>query len=133
MMSAAAMGAVAFQKGLGAIHSLSHPVGAVYNTHHGTTNAVVMPMVLDFNRAAIEDRIARAAAYLGIAGGFAGFRAKVMELRAALAIPPNLAAMGVEAGRLDELTEMALEDPSCGGNPVEMTRQNTRALYEACL
>ena len=73
MMSAAAMGAVAFQKGLGAIHSLSHPIGAVYDTHHGTTNAVVMPMVLHFNRPAIEDRIERAAAYLGIEGGFDGF------------------------------------------------------------
>ncbi|MCX7644070.1 MAG: iron-containing alcohol dehydrogenase [Rhodobacteraceae bacterium] len=133
MMSAAAMGAVAFQKGLGAIHALSHPVGAVYNTHHGTTNAVVMPMVLDFNRPAIEGRIAQAAAYLGIAGGFDGFRAKVMELRADLGIPANLSAMGVERGRLDELTEMALEDPSCGGNPVAMTRENTRALFEACL
>ena len=133
MMSAAAMGAVAFQKGLGAIHSLSHPVGAVYGTHHGTTNAVVMPMVLEFNRAAIEDRIVRAAAYLGIDGGFSGFHAMVMDLRAQLNIPENLSAMGVEFARLDELTEMALEDPSCGGNPVEMTRENTRALYEACM
>jgi alcohol dehydrogenase class IV len=133
MMSAAAMGAVAFQKGLGAIHSLSHPVGAVYGTHHGTTNAVVMPMVLDFNRSAIEARIERAAAYLGIAGGFDGFRARVMDLRAELTIPATLTAMGVEPGRLDELTEMALEDPSCGGNPIEMTRENTRALFQACM
>jgi hypothetical protein len=133
MMAAAAMGAVAFQKGLGAIHALSHPVGAVYGTHHGTTNAVVMPMVLEFNRAAIEERIDRAAAYLGIAGGFAGFHARVMDLRAELDIPAGLAAMGVEYARLDELTEMALEDPSCGGNPVKMTRGNTRALFEACM
>ena len=133
MMAAAAMGAVAFQKGLGAIHSLSHPVGAVYGTHHGTTNAVVMPMVLDFNRPAIEDRLARAADYLGIKGGFDGFRARVMDLRAELGIPANLTAMGVEAARLDELTEMALEDPSCGGNPVEMTRDNTRALFDAAM
>jgi alcohol dehydrogenase class IV len=133
MMAAAAMGAVAFQKGLGAIHSLSHPVGAVYNTHHGTTNATVMPFVLDANRPAIEGRIAAAAAYLGIAGGFDGFRAAVMDLRATLAIPPTLTALGVEAARLDELTEMALEDPSCGGNPVPMTRAWTRALFEACL
>ena len=133
MMSAAAMGAVAFQKGLGAIHSLSHPVGAVYGTHHGTTNAVVMPMVMDFNRAAIESRIEAAAAYIGIKGGFDGFRARVMELRSDLAIPENLSAMGVEASRLDELTEMALEDPSCGGNPIEMTRENTRALFERCM
>lgn len=133
MMSAAAMGAVAFQKGLGAIHSLSHPIGAVYNTHHGTTNAVVMPMVLEFNRPAIEDRIERAAAYLGIDGGFAGFHDAIMELRAKLAIPANLSAMGVQFGDLDMLTEMALEDPSCGGNPVEMTRENTRALFDACM
>ena len=133
MMSAAAMGAVAFQKGLGAIHSLSHPVGAVYGTHHGTTNAVVMPMVLDFNRKAIEERIEKAAAYLGIRGGFDGFRARVMDLRAELSIPANLTAMGVETSRLDELTEMALEDPSCGGNPIAMTRENTRALFGACM
>jgi len=133
MMSAAAMGAVAFQKGLGAIHSLSHPIGAVYNTHHGTTNAVVMPMVLDMNRPAIEERINRAAAYLGISGGFDGFRAAVMDLRATLAIPANLTALGVVNPDLDTLTEMALEDPSCGGNPIEMTRENTRALFEACL
>ena len=133
MMSAAAMGAVAFQKGLGAIHSLSHPIGAVYGTHHGTTNAVVMPMVLDFNRAEIEDRIIRAAAYLGIAGGFDGFKARILALRTELSIPENLTAMGVDPARLDELTEMALEDPSCGGNPVEMTRENTRALFAACM
>lgn len=133
MMAAAAMGAVAFQKGLGAIHALSHPVGAVYDTHHGTTNAVVMPMVLDFNRAEIEGRIARAAAYLGIAGGFDGFRARIVDLRADLNIPAGLAAMGVEESRLDDLTAMALEDPSCDGNPVRMTRDNTRALFETCL
>jgi alcohol dehydrogenase class IV len=133
MMSAAAMGAVAFQKGLGAIHSLSHPIGAVYNTHHGTTNAVVMPMVLDMNRPAIEVRIQQAAAYLGISGGFDGFRAKVMELRAVLNIPATLTALGVTNPDLDMLTDMALEDPSCGGNPVAMTKQNTRALFAACM
>lgn len=133
MMSAAAMGAVAFQKGLGAIHALSHPVGAVYNTHHGTTNAVVMPMVLDFNRPAIEDRLGRAAAYLQIPNGFGGFYARVMELRDMLAIPSGLDALGVEEARLDDLTEMALLDPSCGGNPIALTRKNTRALFEACL
>ncbi len=133
MMSAAAMGAVAFQKGLGAIHSLSHPVGAVYGTHHGTTNACVMPMVLDYNREAIEERIERAAAYLGIAGGFNGFRAAIVALRAELKIPETLTAMGVKAEDLDMLTEMALEDPSCGGNPIAMTRENTRALFDACM
>jgi alcohol dehydrogenase class IV len=133
MMSAAAMGAIAFQKGLGAIHALSHPIGAVYNTHHGTTNAVVMPMVLDFNRPAIEDLITRAAAYIGIPGGFSGFRARVVRLRADLKIPAGLAEMGVEESRLDALTEMALQDPTAGANPVKMTRENTRALFQACL
>ena len=133
MMSAAAMGAVAFQKGLGAIHSLSHPVGAVYGTHHGTTNAVVMPMVLEFNRPAIEDRIEKAAAYLGFDGGFPEFHDEIMELRAKLGIPENLSAMGVQFGDLDMLTDMALEDPSCGGNPIAMTKENTRRLYDACM
>lgn len=133
MMAAAAMGAVAFQKGLGAIHAISHPVGALWNTHHGTTNATVMPMVLDFNRAVIEDRIARAADYLGIPGGFDGFRARVIDLRAMFAIPPTLTALGVKDADLDQLTEMALSDPSAGGNPVEMTAANTRALIEVCL
>ena len=133
MMSAAAMGAVAFQKGLGAIHSLSHPIGAVYGTHHGTTNAVVMPMVLDYNRAEIETRLDAASAYLGIKGGFAGFRDQVMKLRALLGIPANLTALGVKEADLDMLTDMALEDPSCGGNPKAMTRENTRALFQACM
>ena len=133
MMSAAAMGAVAFQKGLGAIHSLSHPIGAIYGTHHGTTNAVVMPMVLDFNRKAVKDRLVSAAAYCGIKGGFKGFRARIMELREELHIPETLTKLGVTNPDLDMLTEMALEDPSCGGNPVKMTKRNTRALYEACL
>ena len=127
------MGAVAFQKGLGAIHSLSHPIGAVYGTHHGTTNAVVMPMVLDYNRAEIEGRLDAAAAYLGIKGGFAGFREQVMKLRALLGIPANLTAMGVKQADLDMLTDMALEDPSCGGNPKVMTRENTRALFQSCM
>ena len=133
MMSAAMMGAVAFQKGLGAIHALSHPVGAVFNTHHGTTNAVVMSACLAFNRPAIEGRIAQASAYLGIAGGFDGFAARVVELNEMFSIPKGLAAMGVDASRLDELTDMALQDPSVGGNPVEMTKDNTRALFDAAM
>ena len=133
MMSAAAMGATAFQKGLGAIHSLSHPIGAVYGTHHGTTNAVVMPMVLEFNRSMIEDKIAAAAAYIGIQGGFAGFHDAIMELRAKLNIPADLEALGVLFKDLDMLTDMALEDPSCGGNPVVMTKENTRALFDTCM
>jgi 4-hydroxybutyrate dehydrogenase len=133
MMSAAAMGATAFQKGLGAIHALSHPVGAVHHTHHGTTNAMFMPAVLQFNRPAIEGVIARAAAYLGIAGGFDGFCAYVDGLNASMGIPKTLTELGVTNPDLDALTRSALADPSTGGNPVEMTPANTRALFEACL
>lgn len=132
MMSAAAMGATAFQKGLGAIHALSHPIGAVYNTHHGMTNAVVMPPVLKFNRHVIEDRIERAAAYLGIAGGFDGFYDYVLSLRAELHVPENLTAMGIANDRIDELSAMAIEDPSAGGNPVKMTLENTKQLFADC-
>ena len=132
MMSAAAMGATAFQKGLGAIHALSHPIGAVHHTHHGTTNAVVMQPVLRFNRAAVEDRLARAAAYLGIEGGFDGFYDFVGGLNDRLSIPANLTALGVKNPDMDALVASALRDPSVGGNPVEMTAENTRSLLEAC-
>jgi len=133
MMAAAIMGAVAFQKGLGAIHAVSHPVSARYGSHHGMTNAVVMPMVLDMNRPAVEGRLARAAAYLGIEGGYPGFREFVMDLRRRLGVPGNLRQMGVDGVNPDTLVTDALRDPSCGGNPVRMDRENTRALIEACL
>lgn len=133
MMSAASMGATAFQKGLGAVHAVSHPVGAIYNTHHGMTNAVVIPPVLEMNRAVIEDRIADAANYLGIGGGFNGFFEYVMRLRKELNVPDKLNDLGVGTDRIDDMVAMALEDPSAGGNPVEMTSANTKALFEACI
>ncbi|MGR3497037.1 iron-containing alcohol dehydrogenase [Citreimonas sp.] len=133
MMSAAAMGATAFQKGLGAIHAISHPVGAVHHTHHGTTNAVCMPEVLKFNAEKIADRFDRAAGYLGIEGGFDGFRAYVDDLNARLGIPKTLTDLGVKNPDVDALTKAALRDPSTGGNPVEMTEANTRALIERLL
>ena len=133
MMSAAAMGAVAFQKGLGAIHALSHPIGAVHNTHHGTTNAVVMQQVLIFNRHKIEGRIQSAAAYLGIEGGFDGFYDFVGALNAMLKIPKNLTELGVKKPDLESLVDAALRDPSTGGNPVKMDHDNTLALFRACL
>ena len=133
MMSAAMMGATAFQKGLGAIHAVSHPVGAHHNTHHGTTNAVVMQAVLRFNRPAIEDKLALAAAYLGIDGGFDGFYDFVGNLNATIGIPENLAALGVTDPDVDRMVASALVDPSGGGNPVEMTAENTRSLYHDLL
>jgi alcohol dehydrogenase len=96
------------------------------------TNAVVMPAVLRFNRSAVEDKIARAAAYLGISGGFDGFYNYVLQLRAELGVPDSLSAMGIKPDRIDELSAMAIEDPSAGGNPVRMTLENTKALFKDC-
>src|SRR5258708_1090250 len=121
MSIAASMGATAFQKGLGAIHSLSHPVGAVYDAHHGLTNAVFMPYVLAFNRPAVADKLARAARYLGLENAsFEGFLAWVMDLRKRLGIPHDLGSLGVDGQRLDELARMAEADPSAGGNPIKV-------------
>ncbi|MEP1442014.1 MAG: iron-containing alcohol dehydrogenase [Hyphomicrobiales bacterium] len=133
MMSAAAMGSTAFQKGLGAIHALSHPIGAMHHTHHGTTNAVCMPEVLKFNADAIRNRFDMAAAYLGIDGGFDGFCAFVDDFNASFAIPKTLTELGVTDANIEALTEAALRDPSTGGNPIEMTAENTKALFEAIL
>lgn len=133
MMSAAAMGATAFQKGLGAIHALSHPIGAIYHTHHGTTNAVCMPAVLQFNREKITERFDAAAAYLGIVGGFDGFCQYVDELNASMNIPKTLTELGITNPDIDRLVKDALADPSTGGNPVEMTEENTRVLIEGIL
>jgi 4-hydroxybutyrate dehydrogenase len=133
MMSAAAMGATAFQKGLGAIHALSHPIGAIYHTHHGTTNAVCMPAVLQFNKPAITGVIEQASNYLGIAGGFDGFCAYVDELNGSLGIPKSLTALGIENIDIDRVVAGALIDPSTGGNPIEMTKENTTELLLACI
>ena len=133
MMSPAMMDATAFQKGLGAMHALAHPLGAVHNTHHGTTNAVVMQAVLRFNRPAIEEKIGMAARYLGIEGGFDGFHDFVGMMNSTLGIPENLTALGVHDPDIDALVASALADPSVGGNPVAMTTENTRALLESCL
>lgn len=133
MMSAAAMGATAFQKGLGAIHALSHPIGAVHHTHHGTTNAVCMPAVLRFNAKAIAGKFDRAAAYLGIEGGFDGFLDFVDGFNASFDIPTSLTALGVQNPDVDALVEAALRDPSVGGNPVELTPEAVRGLLEGLL
>ncbi len=129
MMSAAAMGATAFQKGLGAIHAMSHPIGAVFGTHHGTTNAVCMPAVLKFNADAIRERFDEAAGYLGIEGGFDGFCAFVDEFNDSLGVPKGLTALGVTEAAIPELVKGAIKDPSCGGNPVELTEKNLEALF----
>ena len=133
MMSAALMGATAFQKGLGAIHALSHPVGAIHHTHHGTTNAVCMPAVLRLNEAKIRDRFDTVTGYLGIQNGFSGFKVFVDEFNASLNIPLRLSDLGVENPDLGKLVKGALNDPSCGGNPVKLTSENLKALFEEVL
>ena len=134
MLAASQMGSTAFQKGLGAIHSLSHPVGAVLDTHHGLTNAVVMPYVLRFNRAAIEDKIARLSRWLGLAKpGFDGFLDWVLDLRRTVRIPHTLAELGVKPDMLDRFSKMAAEDPTAGGNPVKAGAAEMRAMYEAAI
>lgn len=133
MMSAAAMGATAFQKGLGAIHALSHPVGALYDTHHGLTNAVFMPYVLMYNRPAIETKIARLSAYLGLEPSFDAFLSEVLRLREALGVPHTLAGLGVDSAKFELMSAMAPEDPTAGGNPVPIDSGSARALYEKAL
>ncbi|MEZ5780356.1 MAG: iron-containing alcohol dehydrogenase [Rhizobiaceae bacterium] len=134
MMSAAAMGATAFQKGLGAIHSLSHPIGALYDTHHGMTNAVFMPYVLAFNRAAIEDRIARVARYVGIEGGFDGFGKAILKLREELGVPHTLPGLvkglDMDDERKQLIADMAVVDPTAGGNPVELTKSAALTILQ---
>ena len=132
-MAAAAMGATAFQKGLGAIHALSHPVGALYGTHHGLTNAVFMPYVLDFNREVLWDKIDRLAGWLEIDEGFSGFLDFVLRLRRDLGIPHTLDKIGVDKARFDEMARMAIADPTAGGNPRALTEDDARDLYERAL
>src|SRR3712207_7164973 len=107
MMSAAAMGATAFQKGLGAIHALSHPAGALYDTHHGLTNAVFMPYVLAYNRPAIEPKVGRLAAYLDLPPRFEAFLDWVLALRSELQVPHALSGLGVGPERFDVMSAMA--------------------------
>jgi alcohol dehydrogenase len=130
LMAAAAMGATAFQKGLGAMHSLSHPIGAIYGTHHGMTNAVFMPYVLVFNRTAIEGKIERLAAYLGLDASFDAFLAWVLALRSEIGVPHTLVDFGVPLDRADQIAEMAIHDPTAGGNPVELTKVGARTLFD---
>lgn len=133
MMAAAAMGATAFQKGLGAIHALSHPIGAIYDTHHGLTNAVFMPYVLAFNRQAIEERIARLSAYLGLGASFDAFQAFVLDLRREVGIPHTLAGLEVGAEKVQLIIEMAIVDPTAGGNPVPLDVTGARRIFDKAL
>jgi alcohol dehydrogenase class IV len=130
MMAASTMGASAFQKGLGAMHAMSHPCGAVLNTHHGLTNAVVMPYVLAFNRSAIEERMTALARYLDLPRpSFQAVFDWVLALRKDIGIPADLAALGVTDGHIGQLAEMAAVDPSAGSNPLPLTVENLTTLF----
>jgi alcohol dehydrogenase class IV len=133
MMAAAAMGATAFQKALGASHALSHPVGSLYDTHHGLTNGVFMPYVLVFNRKAIEPQIKRLAAYLGLRPNFRSFLDFVLALREAIGVPHTLAGLGVGDDKVDLIVTMAPKDPTAGGNPVPLDKRAARTIFMRAL
>jgi alcohol dehydrogenase class IV len=133
MLVAATMGATAFQKGLGAMHALSHPIGAIAGTHHGLTNAVLMPYVLTFNRPAIEERLARLAAYIGVEPSFEAFLDWLVDLRRRLAIPHSLGDLGIAASDLERIAVMAEADPSAGGNPRPFGAGEARQVLAAAM
>ncbi len=134
MLVASSMGATAFQKGLGAMHSLSHPCSANLGTHHGLTNAVVMPYVLEWNRAAIEEKLARLAAWLGLRErSYAGVLDWVLELRREIGIPDTLGEIGVKEEHAAPFAPQAFADPSTGGNPVALTVEDFERLYCNCI
>ena len=131
MLAAASMGSTAFQKGLGAIHSLSHPVNARFNVHHGLSNAIFMPYVLTFNRKEISEKIISACDYLGLEKSFDKFLQWILDLRIEFNIPHTLSEI-VEKDKidLDKLSEMAYADPSTNGNPKKLTLNDMKTLYQ---
>jgi alcohol dehydrogenase class IV len=134
MMAASSMGATAFQRGLGAMHSLSHPCSAHLGTHHGLTNGVVMPYVLVWNRDAIADKLTRLAAYLQLPSpSFDSVLEWILDLRRAIGIPHSLRELGVTLEHIDQLAQQAFDDPSTASNPVPMTVADFRTLYRRCV
>ncbi|NOX68877.1 MAG: iron-containing alcohol dehydrogenase [Gammaproteobacteria bacterium] len=130
MLVAACMGATAFQKGLGGMHALAHPLGALYNAHHGLLNAILMPYVLKANRSAIEVRVERLARYLDLEDpGFDGFLRWVLELREQIAIPHSLATIAIDDSDAHTVGTLAAEDPSAGGNPIPFSAGEYRQLF----
>jgi len=131
MLAAASMGSTAFQKGLGAIHSLSHPVNSQFNLHHGLSNAIFMPYVLTFNKKEISERIISICDYLGLEKSFESFIQWVMDLRKEFNIPHKLTDV-VDEKKIDlnKLSVMAFEDPSTGGNPRKLTKEDMKLMYE---
>jgi len=134
MLAAASMGATAFQKGLGAVHAIAHPVGSWFNTHHGLTNAVILPYVLKFNRAAIADKTDVIARVLDLpVRGFDGFLEAVLSMRRDLGIPHSLAEIGVGAGTASTIGREAALDPSAGGNPIPVDAAQLEGIFRAAV
>ncbi|SDJ88808.1 iron-containing alcohol dehydrogenase [Microbulbifer yueqingensis] len=134
MLVASSMGATAFQRGLGAMHALSHPLGALYDAHHGLLNAILMPYVLQANREALEDRMDRLARHLGLPQqGFAGVLNWILALRTEIGIPHSLEEIGIGSDQVERVGEMAVRDPSAGGNPLEFDAAGYSAIYERAL
>lgn len=132
MLVASAMGATAFQRGLGAMHALAHPLGALYDAHHGRLNAILMPYVLAANRPAIEEKITRLAGYLSLDNGFEGFLDWILQMRLELGIEHSLAQIGIDRLQIDTLARMATEDAASGGNPIPFTQaQYKNILHDA--
>ena len=131
LLAAASMGSTAFQKGLGAIHSLSHPLNAKFNIHHGLSNAIFMPYVLTFNREAIEERIISICDYLNLSKSFNSFLEWILDLRKELEIPHKLSdVIDINKLDIDELSEMALNDPSTASNPKTLTISDMKIIYK---
>ena len=133
MMAAALAGATAFQKGLGAIHALSHPIGALHDTHHGLTNAVLAPYVLAFNRKAVEEKLRRLSAYLGLRPSFRAFLDWVLALRAEIGVPHDLAGLRVDDRNIERIVAMAPKDPTAGGNPIPLDKRAVRTIFNRAL
>ena len=130
MLATSSMGSIAFQKGLGGIHSLSHPIGAIYNTHHGLTNAVFMPYVIIHNKEAIEDKIIQLARYLNIPHpSFDTFLDWIIELRKSLSIPHTLKELIDDKNNFEKMSEMAYRDPSTITNPITLNKDDFLKLY----
>jgi len=134
MLTAASMGSTAFQKGLGAIHSLSHPVNAQFNLHHGLSNAIFMPYVLTYNKKEISDKIISICDYLNLEKSFNSFLNWIIELRKNLNIPHKLSdVIEIKKINLDKLSQMAFEDPSTSGNPKKLLKEDMKIMYEHSL
>jgi len=130
MLVSSSMGATAFQRGLGGMHALAHPLGALYDAHHGLLNAILMPYVLKANQEVISEKLSRLALYIGLDGSFEAFLQWVLDIREQLGIPHTLAEIGIDAEKSELVGRMATEDPSAGGNPIAFTQAQYSQLFQ---